>query len=238
MVCSPDGRVIVTGGAEDGQVHLWEAATAKRRATLPTAASGVTSLAMALRGGTLVVGEKDQLSAWRLYGAGPLLATAPLPKLWHDLGDNSPTAYRAILALTANPRTAVALFNDRLRPVKLTPKVRKECAALVADLDSDDFDARERANRKLEAMSPWVEPFLKQALPGAKTLELKRRLQAIIARVGQSTLPLVRAVEVLEHATGPEARQLLRRLAEGEPSARITREAQQALVRCERLGRE
>lgn len=238
LVCSPDGRTVATGGAEIGYVWLWEAATGQMRATLPTSGLGVTSLAIALRGGTLVVGQQNRLSAWRLYPPGPMLAMPPLPKLWQDLAGNSTAAYRAILTLTANPRDAVALFRDRLRPVKLTAAVHKECAALLAALDSDNYDDREQANRKLEAMSPWIEPYLKQALPAAKTLELQRRLQAIITRIGLSTLPLLRAVEVLEHAAGPEARQLLRQLADGEPSARITREARQALARCERLDRE
>ena len=60
---------------------------------------------------------------------------------------------------------------------------------------------------------------------------MQRRLQATIARVGPATLPLLRVVEFLEHARGPEARQLLRQLADGEPGVRITREARQALAR-------
>jgi WD40 repeat protein len=234
LVCSVDGRTIVTGSAADSQVRLWEAATGQLRATLPASGAGVVSLAVALHGETLAVGQRDRVSAWRLYMPRPTLAMAPLPKLWQDLSDNSATAYRAILLLASHPRAAVALFNERLRPVKLNAEVRNECAALVVGLDSDDFDARDRANRKLEALSPWIETYLKQALAGAKTLELQRRLQAIIARVRQSTLPLLRAVEVLEHAPGPEARQLLRRLAEGEADSPITREARQALARCER----
>jgi hypothetical protein len=40
-----------------------------------------------------------------------------------------------------------------------------------------------------------------------------------------------RAIEVLEHAATPEARQLLQKLAEGAPDARLTGEANQRLAR-------
>jgi hypothetical protein len=84
-------------------------------------------------------------------------------------------------------------------------------------------------------MSPWIEPYLKQALASARGLEKQRRLQAIVAGIGPMTLPLLRAVEALEHAPGPEASKLLRQLSDGEPQARITREARQALERRQRL---
>jgi hypothetical protein len=234
LVCSSDGRMIATGGADDGQVRLWESASAHLRATLPMPGTSVTSLAISLRGDTLAVGDIARVSAWRLYATGPRLPGQLPPTLWQDLASDSAAAYRAILVLATHPHDAVGLLKDRLRPVTVNATVRKECEALVAALDSDDFEARDRANRKLEAMSPWIEPLLKQALTGAKSIELQRRLHAIIARVGQSTLPLLRAVELLEHATGTEARQLLRQIAEGEPEARITRDAREALQRCER----
>jgi hypothetical protein len=48
---------------------------------------------------------------------------------------------------------------------------------------------------------------------------------------------LVRAVEVLGHIDGPEARELLVTLARGAPEARATREASAALALRERWGR-
>ena len=42
-------------------------------------------------------------------------------------------------------------------------------------------------------------------------------VQGLIDKVGKSTLPLLRAVEALEHSHGAEARALLRQIAAGEP---------------------
>jgi WD40 repeat protein len=237
LACAPDGRTIATGGADDGRIRLWEAATARLRATLTLPGANITSLSIALGGSTLAAGGKRNgaglVAAWQLYAPGSNLTT-PSPTLWNELGGDSPAAYRAILSVAAHPHEAVALLRQQLHPVKLDATVRKQCDALIGRLDHERFDERDAAQRKLEAMSPWVEPYLKQAVANARTLELQRRLQSLIAKVGQSTLPLLRAIEALEHATGPEARQLLRQLADGEPTARITHEARQALDRAEK----
>jgi hypothetical protein len=239
LVCSYDGMTIATGGAGDGTVKLWEAASGKLRATMAMPGANVTSLSIALGGSTLAAGGKrggaGSLAAWQLYASGPRLAKPVRPSLWQDLAGDAAVAYQAILAIGSHPRQGVPFLKQRLRPVVLSAAVRKECDGLIAGLDHESFEVRDEATRKLEAMSPWVETHLKNALANAKTLELKRRVQALIAQVGQSTLPLLRAVEALEHTPGPEARGLLQQLAAGEPQARITREARQALQRLECL---
>lgn len=239
LVCSYDGMTIATGGADDSTVKFWEAASGKLRATMHLPGANMTSLSIALGGSTLAAGGKRGgtgiLAAWQLYACGPRLVSAIRPSLWHDLAGDAAVAYQAILTIGSHPRQAMPLLKQRLRPVVLSAAVCKECDGLIAGLDHESFEVRDEATRKLEAMSPWVEAHLKNALASAKTLELQRRLQSLIAQVGQSTLPLLRAVEALEHAVGPEARALLQQLAAGEPQARITREARQSLQRLERL---
>jgi hypothetical protein len=237
LVCTPDGRMIITGGADEPVIRLWEAATGQLRATLPTKGTSVASLSIALDGSTIAAGGKGSsggaVTAWQLYTSGSTLTSGVPPTLWQDLSADSPRAFHAILRVSAHPHQAVALLRERLHPVKLDAAVRKECDVLIGRLDHDRFEVREQAQNKLEAMTPWVEAYLKQAMAGAKTLELQRRLQSVLGKVRQSTLPLVRAVEALEHAQGSEARQLLQELADGEPNARITRDARQALQRLE-----
>jgi hypothetical protein len=239
LVCSPDGKTIATGGADDGTVKLWEVTSGKLRATLHLPGVGITSLSIALGGSTLAAGGKRNgagiVAAWRLYASAPSLTHPVRPALWHDLHGDAASAYQAMLALASQSHAAVAILNQRLRPVVLNAAVRKECDALIGSLDSENFDVRDNAYHKLEAMSPWIESHLAKSLSGAKTLELQRRLQSLIARVGQSTLPMLRAVEVLEHAPSSEARALLWQMAAGEPQARITRAAKQSLHRLERL---
>jgi hypothetical protein len=241
LACSPDGRTIATG-ADDGQVKLWEAATGQHRATLTLGSRGqvtkVTSLSMALGGQALAAGGSrggaGEAALWALYTPAPMLPVRMRPTLWQDLSGDGATAYRAILTVAAHPREAVALLRQRLHPVTLTPGVRKDCDRLLAALDNENFEVREDAHRRLEAMSPWIERYLRKALTGTRSLELHRRLEALIGKIGPSTLPLLRAIEALEHTAAPESRQLLRQLADGEPDARITREAGLALERLHR----
>jgi hypothetical protein len=68
------------------------------------------------------------------------------------------------------------------------------------------------------------------------TLEARRRAEMLLARLSGGPLApeqlrLVRAVEALEMANTPEARQLLEALAKGAPGVLSTREAQAALER-------
>jgi hypothetical protein len=68
---------------------------------------------------------------------------------------------------------------------------------------------------------------------------VKKRLEAFLTEHDREDLPAVelrslRAVEVLEATGTPAARKLLGELASGEPAARLTREAGEAV---RRLGR-
>jgi len=209
------------------------------RATLAVPPVAWTSLSLSLDGSTLAAGGKlgndGVVIAWRLYATDTRFGPPVRAALWSDLAGDALCAYRAILALASHPREGVELLRQRLRPVVLDAATRKECDGLIAVLGDETFSVRDDAFHRLELMSPWIEAHLKKALPAAKTLEVQRRLQTLITTVGETTLPLLRAVEALEHAPGPEARKLLREIAAGEPDARITREARRAVERKERL---
>ena len=239
LVCSFDGRVIATVGIGDSTIRLWEASSGRLRATLAVPPVAWTSLSLSLDGSTLAAGGKlgndGVVIAWRLYATDTRLGPPVRAALWSELAGDAPCAYRAILGLASHPREGVELLRQRLRPVVLDAATRKECDGLIAVLGDETFSVRDDAFHRLELMSPWIEAHLKKALPAAKTLEVQRRLQTLITTVGETTLPLLRAVEALEHAPGPEARKLLREIAAGEPDARITREARRAVERKERL---
>jgi truncated hemoglobin YjbI len=67
---------------------------------------------------------------------------------------------------------------------------------------------------------------------------VRRRLESLLDSVegpGEAEwLRDVRALEVLEHIGTPEARQVLKVLAEGAPEARLTQEAKASLERLAR----
>jgi hypothetical protein len=76
---------------------------------------------------------------------------------------------------------------------------------------------------------------LRRRLTDHPSLELRRRVQAILDTLDVARSPerlrQVRAMETLEAMATPEARQLLHKLADGEPMAVQTREAKASLQR-------
>jgi hypothetical protein len=86
--------------------------------------------------------------------------------------------------------------------------------------------------RGLADLGENVEPALRQAATRATSLELRRRIEQLLARLPSAKdMQMLRAIEVLEHIGSSDGRQLLRRLAAGIPEARLTQEARASLAR-------
>ncbi len=115
----------------------------------------------------------------------------------------------------------------------------KLVAELIADLDNQDFAAREKATAALEKLAELVAPQLRAALERA-SLEAARRINRVLDSVaGQPMSPEklrdLRAVEALEHIATANARAILQALSRGAPGAHLTRDAHATLLR---LGKE
>ena len=156
---------------------------------------------------------------------------------WDDLGDDDEAvAYRAAWRLTNSTPSVVARMRERLKPAAAAPDA-KRIEALIGKLDSDADDTRQGAYEDLEELGAVVEPALVRALKFGPSLESRRRLEALLARVSKLTqdrLRQLRALLALERAASPEARQLIKSLAEGEDGAWLTEQARKALERLER----
>jgi RNA polymerase sigma factor (sigma-70 family) len=233
LAFSPDGRTLVTGS---DAVRLWEVATGQVRATRTGHAGEVCSLAFSGDGRFLASGSIDTtILTWDLANPAAQLTRPMQDALWDDLAGDVAKAYRAVQALAAAPKQAVAFLRERLKPVQpLTATDRERFAGLLADLDSGAFAIREKAAAELEQRGDTVEPLLRQALAGKPSLEVRRRLEKLLANLNPESpnrLRMLRAVEVLEHAGGAEARRLLEELAGGAPEAWLTREARTSLER-------
>ena len=128
---------------------------------------------------------------------------------------------------------AVPFLQERLKPVAAVDG--KRLAQLIAHLDSDEFTARQKATEALERLGDLAVPALEKALAGKPALEMRTRIERLLETADRMPPPEVlrslRAVEALEHAGTPEARQRLEALAKGADGARLTREAQAALQR-------
>ncbi len=245
LAFAPDGRTIAYGGI-DGTVHLWEIAAAQERRTFHghesggrswgDFAAGVATLAYTPDGRQLISGSGDTtLLVWDLY-ASPARAARSMPELWSDLGGDAPGAHAAVVAFLASGGETVAFLKERLRPAAAVDADRLQ--RLIKELDSDQFEARQRATRELEQLNETAVPALRRALSTSPSPEARRRLEEILGQLEEPSsaaqLRSHRAIEVLERLGTPEAKLLLQALAHGVPGARLTEDAEAALERLRR----
>jgi RNA polymerase sigma factor (sigma-70 family) len=240
---SPDGRFLATYSMES--LRLWEIVSAKEVLQLPVPGrllggpSPNHAVAFSPDGRSLAAGLHDTtILIWDMMPAArevsrPLSAEQQ-ESLWNDLAaSDAAKAYRAIGRLIARPAEALPLLRTRLRPVVASPDERVK--RLLADLDSNEFARREAASRELAALGERAEPALRDALNGNPALELRRRIEQLLAPLDADvnrtpeTLRNIRAVCVLEQIGNAEARRVLEQLARGTAGARLTREARAAL---------
>jgi WD40 repeat protein len=240
---SPDGRLIACL-RHDATIRVHDILTGDelrrfRDASLPKviafAPDGKT-LASAGWDTTITLWDAKDLTKRKAPRRDPLSAER-LAALWSDLsGGDAAKAYDAVRALARVPDQAVPLLRQRLaRPAAADNRIGK----WIADLDDDEFDVRERASAELERLGAAAEAALRKALEGKPSAEAKRRIESLLAKrspagVSSERLTALRALEVLELAATPEARRLIKSLAEGTPGAPATIQARETL---ERLGR-
>jgi WD40 repeat protein len=237
---SPDGRLFVASDEE--ALHVWDVGTGERLFRRPWTeeAGPASSLVFLPNGRTVATGLYDgTILVWDLEPRTGLkspiakdLGRQELDALWADLAGDARTAHRTLHALAATPARAVPMLKDQLRPAEAVPA--GGLSKLLAELDSDQFTVREQAAKELGQLSERVEPALRRLLQDKPPLEVRNRVEAILAGARPvppaATLRGLRAIQVLERIGTPEARGVLRNLARGA-AARETREAKAALER-------
>jgi WD40 repeat protein len=195
-------------------------------------------------GGTLATAHEDgSIVLWKVPRSGTIhpapLADGEAEKLWTDLGSTSPmTARTAVERLARHPDAASALLATHFRPLPADAKL----TALIDDLDSDKSERREEAARQIRTYGAKAEPALRRTLTKAPSLEIRRRIENLLAEIAPAPLHLplsgdrlrgVRAIEVLERAGNVAARSLLQSWSEQTQDVHLAIEARLAL---ERLG--
>ncbi len=235
---APDGKSVVAGSAH-GAIDVWDLADPQRHAVC----RAHIGLARDVRFGdaTLVgsAGSDGVVRLWeggRRVARGEPLSPEVLQALTQDLMlPSEAAAARAVLRLAGSPTEAIANLRAALRPARAPePDV---VARHIAALDSDTFAVRAAAGRALERLGPVVRLDIAKAIHAAPSLETRRRLELLLARLEEQAraqdrqLLALRSILILERIATPDAVGLLRELTTGLGDATIQREAELALAR-------
>lgn len=240
---SPDGRRIATA-SWDQSVGLWDAWTGESLGYLKHHQDLVLAVDFSKDGRYLLSAARDQevalwdLAQTRAPESGKAPDAAALEAAWQALaGEDAPEAYRAVLAFTRAGESGAALLGERLRLAAIPELDAAKVRQKIAELDHDDFDVRSNAMSYLRELGAAAVGELKTALAAEPALELKTRLNELLAGaavevpISKETLRAIRAQQALERIGSAAARAVLERQAAGAPDAPETADARDALRR-------
>jgi WD40 repeat protein len=244
---SPDSRRIALVDGQGVQVHdlitgrriaQFDAPDVACEGPLGSVTGGGGPLAFSPDGKTLATGHRDgSVTLWQIPSppASPRLAAGEAERLWADLrSDNAVTARAAVERLVVDPKEAISLLRARFTPRAGKPGI----ARLIDQLDGDAFFERETAQRKLVELGDLAEMPLRKAARTTKSLEARRRIEAILQKITPvklsrpltgATLRGVRASEVLERLGTAPARKLLDGWADQTVDIELAAEARAVL---------
>src|SRR5262249_10958978 len=147
--------------------------------------------------------------------------------LWNDLAnEDAGKALQGVLKLAGAPKQAMPFLSERLKPA--APVDSQKVEGWIADMESERDAVRQEAAANLVKTGEQVVPALQKVLTSQPTIETRKRVEELLAKLTGGTLTaeqlrLVRAVEALERMGTPEARQLLRTLSQGASGALTTK---------------
>jgi WD40 repeat protein len=227
---SPDGRFLVVSEpdakGEGNTLHVWDAYSGKDLWSIHHDRGGGAGAFLGSDSRRLVVTRPDgRADVWDLTDvvgekARPFLTPTPkeLDALWEKLsGNDAEAAHRVIGILSRAAKDGPDFLHDRL--VGLPPRLDK----LLSELDSDDWEVRERATHDLTVAGVGVVAPLRRKLDGDElSLEARLRVERVLDAVGKGprgaatvSAAWSRATEALERLGTPEARAALAKLADG-----------------------
>ena len=120
-------------------------------------------------------GRREKCPAGKLGPEGLKKACADLA------GADAPRALRRAGRSPAAPEEALPNLKEWLRTAR--PADAPRMHQLLADLDSDQFEVKDKAQGELVELGDLAEPSLRQALLNKPTLEVRKRVEAVLERL-------------------------------------------------------
>jgi len=239
---SPDGRTLATGG-NDHMARLWEVASGKERHCFHGHNGAVGSVAFSSDGALLASCSPDApIYIWdvgRLYDKErrkDSFTEKDREDCWDNLANlDTAVAFETIQRLLAAPDEAVNIVRKGFKVE--SPLDAKHLQQLLRNLDSDNFEEREKATDELTKVADAIEPLLVKTLETGSSSEVKLRVERILESINKPkahSLRIQRTLEILERLGTPEALEVLEQLAAATPQTQITDDAKKTLERLRR----
>jgi hypothetical protein len=244
LAFSTDSKYLASAGRSP-VIGLWEAATGRGLRAVLGHRGPVDRVTFSPDGKTLAsTGDDTTILLWdvaRLFRENQAPADALTPQerelYWSDLSDPEESRVwqaRAMLC-AAGPQTTEVL--RRRWPEMLAAAAR--LGRLLAQLDSDDFDSREKASVGLEELGLFAEPALRKALEKPPSPEVRHRVKMLLGKLPrdaakggtQELLRPLQGLALLEWINSVEARQLLKEAAQGPAESDAATTARAILLR-------
>jgi WD40 repeat protein len=230
---SPDRRTLAVLDSWGGGVVLFEMRTGTLRAALQVEGRYQSGLRFLPDGRLVSAGDTALVWDVRLPRGNVPVAESEMSDWWTALADKNPAQAWSAMTKLNQPGT-FEFIRKRLRPV---PKMSEEdMDRIFRKLDSNSFREREAASRELDALGRAAVSKVQVRLKPGVSEEVKKRVEQFLTKhsltdFDTEELRALRAVEVLEAMGTDAAKQLLGELARGDGTARLTRDAAEAMQR-------
>jgi hypothetical protein len=242
IVLGPGGQYFIRV-LDDNSFEIHEPFVLKKAVAKIRTPSSARQFEFSPDGGRVAVSLADttvmifDTAAWRQQIEEQVAKAMPaeLSTLWDQLAGDSAAGLRAArLLLRAGEEKAVALLEAKIDAKKAPAE--ETVKQLIADLDSEIFASREKAEKALRTLSTQAESHLRKAFAANPAAEPRRRIEKLLQEIAAHKLTSderreVLAVQVLAWTNADSARRLLAKWAKGDPDAILTKQAVEAAGR-------